>query len=81
MLRSSQNKLFVDGLKNPLIVANAPELKISYMGDEIPFSAKLSPLENLNRMEKFFNTHSGSTASAKWHDLIFGVPEAQGFSL
>lgn len=81
LVRSSQNKLFIDGLKNPLIVANSPELKISYLGNQIPFSAKLSPLENLNRIEKFFNTHSKTTASVNWHNLIFGVPEVEAITL
>lgn len=74
-IRAEKDKIFIEGLRHPIQVANSPELKLSYLDQEIPYASGRSLGENLKIIETFFKRQPKT--SMRWNGLLFGEQVAQ----
>ncbi len=61
-VQTSGNRISIENVKDPLVVANTETLEIFYQSDKIPFSSKLSAHDNLVKIEQFFSAHRVTSA-------------------
>jgi hypothetical protein len=67
LVEAHQNQISIPGLQKPLIISNSPDFQLTYLGDPIKFSSKMSLEDNLQNITKFFEAHGVrvKTKSAK----------------
>lgn len=57
------NKIFIDGLKDPIILANSESLEMSYKNEKINYNNSISISENLKNIEQFLKSRTGGASN------------------
>lgn len=72
-IRHTDNRIFLEGIRDPIIIGNSEALELFYQGERILIPRNLSFLEKMKAIDKFFSSHKVYTAAnTNTHRNFFG---------
>lgn len=72
-IRHTDNRIFLEGIRDPIVVGNSEALELFYQGERILIPRNLSFLQKMKSIDKFFSTHKiYSAANTSTNRNFFG---------